>query len=177
MYDRWSLRETWLQSVSSSSISRLRFAEQGPRSLLICTHCSLLKCGSQLSRKSEQLHHPTGRAGAVCRNLEMTYVYELHGSINKSNWQIANVYVGTSETNTPDSSVYTNFGIKVVLMTSVNVRVRRSYSWRANSSLTSQEIDWTLWYLKIRCLIQNSQALVPILRQIIQPHALPFHFF
>jgi len=29
-YDRWLLREIWLQSVSSS-ISRLRFAQQGPR--------------------------------------------------------------------------------------------------------------------------------------------------
>ena len=73
MYDRWSPREIWLQSVSSS-ISRLRFAEQGPRSVLICTHCSLLKSGSQLSRKSERLHHPTGCASAVCRTFEMTYV-------------------------------------------------------------------------------------------------------
>jgi hypothetical protein len=73
MYDRWSLREIWLQSISSP-ISRLRFAEQGPRSLPICTHCSLLKSGSQLSRKSEWLYHPTGRANAVCRNFEMTYV-------------------------------------------------------------------------------------------------------
>jgi len=32
MYDRWSLREIWLQSVCSS-ISSLRFAEQRPRSL------------------------------------------------------------------------------------------------------------------------------------------------
>ena len=39
MYDRWSLREIWLQSVSSS-ISRLRFAEHGPRSLPIRTECS-----------------------------------------------------------------------------------------------------------------------------------------
>jgi len=31
--------------------------------------------GSQLSRKSERLHHPTGRASAVCRSFEMTYVY------------------------------------------------------------------------------------------------------
>jgi len=36
IYDRWSLREIWLQSVSSS-ISRLRFAEHGPRSLPIRT--------------------------------------------------------------------------------------------------------------------------------------------
>ena len=73
MYDRWSLREIWLQSVSSS-VSRLRCAEHGPRSLQIHTHCSLLKSGSQLSRKSERLHHPTGRASAVCRTFEMTYV-------------------------------------------------------------------------------------------------------
>ena len=64
----------FLQSVSSS-VSRLCFAEQGPRSLRICTQCSLLKCGSQLSRKSEWLHHPTGYASAVCRTFEMTYVY------------------------------------------------------------------------------------------------------
>ena len=74
MYDRWSLREIWLQSVSSS-ISRFRFAEQGPRRLPIRTQCSLLKSGSQVSRKSERLHHPTGRASAVCRTFEMTYVF------------------------------------------------------------------------------------------------------
>jgi hypothetical protein len=71
MYDRWSLREIWLQSVSSS-ISRLRFPEQGPRSLPISTHFSWLKSGSQLSRKSKRLHHPTVRASAVCRTFEMT---------------------------------------------------------------------------------------------------------
>ena len=71
MYDRWSLREIWLQSVSSS-ISRLRFPEQGPRSLPIRTHFSWLKSGSQLSRKSKRLHHPTVRASAVCRTFEMT---------------------------------------------------------------------------------------------------------
>jgi hypothetical protein len=64
---------SWLQSVSSS-ISRLRFAEQGPRSLWYRTQCSLLKAGSQLLRKSERLHHPTGHASAVCRTFEMTYV-------------------------------------------------------------------------------------------------------
>ena len=37
MYDRWSLREIWLQSVSSS-ITRLRFAEHGPRS---CQHAHI----------------------------------------------------------------------------------------------------------------------------------------
>jgi len=73
MYDRWPLREIWLQSVSSS-ISRLRFAEHGPHSLPIRTRCSLLKSDSQLSRKSERLHHPTGRASAVCRTFETTYV-------------------------------------------------------------------------------------------------------
>jgi len=73
MYDRWSLREIWPQSVSST-ISRLRFAEQGPRSLPIRTHCSLLKSRSQLSRKSERLRHPTGRTSAVRRTFEMTYV-------------------------------------------------------------------------------------------------------
>jgi hypothetical protein len=52
MYDRWSLREIWLQSVYSP-ISRLRFAEHGPRSLPIRTHNSLLKSGSKLSRKPE----------------------------------------------------------------------------------------------------------------------------
>jgi hypothetical protein len=56
----------WLQSVSSS-ISRLRFAESGARSLRYRTQCSLLKSGSHLLRKSEWLHHPTGRASAVCR--------------------------------------------------------------------------------------------------------------
>jgi len=66
MYDRWSLREILLQSVSSS-ISRLRFAEQGPCSLPIRTHCSLLKSHSQLLQKPEQLHCPTGRAITVCR--------------------------------------------------------------------------------------------------------------
>ena len=103
--------------AKSDSISRLRFAEHGPRSLPISTRCSLLKSGSQLSRKSERLHHPTARASEVCRTFEMTYVYDLHGSINKNKQQIANVHVVTSEGNTPDSSVYTNFGIKVVLMT------------------------------------------------------------
>ena len=73
MCDCWSLCEIWLQSVSSS-ISKLRFAEQGPRSLPIRTHCSLLKSGSQPSRKSNTLHHPTGRASSVCRTFEMTYI-------------------------------------------------------------------------------------------------------
>jgi len=73
MYDRWSLREIWLQSLFSS-ISRLRFAEQGSRSLLIRTQCSSLKSGPQLTRKSERLRHPTGHASAVCRTFEMTYV-------------------------------------------------------------------------------------------------------
>jgi hypothetical protein len=74
MYDRWSLREIRLQSVSSS-ISRLRFAEQGSRSLGIRTQCSALKSGSQLSRKSKRLRHPTGHASAVCRTFEMTHVF------------------------------------------------------------------------------------------------------
>jgi len=85
-YGRWSLSEIWLQSVSSP-ISRLRFAEQGPRSLPARTHCTLLKSGSQLSPKSERLHHPTGRASAVCRTFEMTPVllcnelcYSVHSS-------------------------------------------------------------------------------------------------
>jgi len=73
MYDRWSLREICIQLVSSS-ISTLRFAEQGPRSLPIRKPCSLLKSGSQLSQKSERLYHPTGRASALCRTFEMTYV-------------------------------------------------------------------------------------------------------
>jgi hypothetical protein len=81
MYDRWSLREIWLQSVSSST-SRLRFAEQGPRSLPVCTLCSLLKPGSQLSRKSEWLHHTTGRASTVCRTFEMTHVVNYKTVIN-----------------------------------------------------------------------------------------------
>jgi len=59
------------QSVSSS-ISRLRCAEHGPRSLPIRTQRSLLKSGTQLSRKSERFHHPTGRASAVWRTFEMT---------------------------------------------------------------------------------------------------------
>ena len=74
IYDRWPLREIWLQSVSSSILG-LRFAEHGPCSLPICTQRSLLKSGSQLSRKSERLHHPTGRASAVCRSFEMTNVF------------------------------------------------------------------------------------------------------
>jgi len=74
MYDRWSLHKIWPQSVSSP-LSRLRFAEQGPRGLPIRTQCSLLKSGSQLSWKSERLRHPTGRASAVCRTFEMTPVY------------------------------------------------------------------------------------------------------
>jgi hypothetical protein len=65
----------WIQSVPSS-ISRLRFAEQGTPSLPIRTQCSLRTSCSQLSRKSERLHHPTGRASAVCRTFEMTYVYQ-----------------------------------------------------------------------------------------------------
>jgi len=72
MSDRWSLHEIWLQSVSSS-ISKLRFAEHGPHSLPIRTQRSLLKSGSQLLRKSERLHHPTGHACTVCRTFEMTY--------------------------------------------------------------------------------------------------------
>jgi len=77
IYDRWSLREIWLQSVPSS-ISRFHFAEQGPRSLPIRTQRSLLNSGSQLSRKSERFHHPTGRASAVCRTFEMTHVKLQH---------------------------------------------------------------------------------------------------
>ena len=73
IYDRWSLREIWLQS-GSSSIWRVCFADQGPRSLPKRTHYSLLKSGSQLSRKSERLHHPTGRASAVSRTFEKTNV-------------------------------------------------------------------------------------------------------
>ena len=86
MYYRWSLREIWLQSVSSS-ISRLRFAEQTPRSLPIRTQCSLLKPGSQLSRKSELLHHPTGHASALCRTFEMTYVCTLPSYLGHYNLQ------------------------------------------------------------------------------------------
>ena len=74
MYDHWSLRMIWLQSVSSS-ISRLRFAEHGPHSLPICAQYSLLKSGSQLSWKSEWLQHLTGRASAVSRTFAMTYIY------------------------------------------------------------------------------------------------------
>ena len=70
MYNRWSLREIRLQSISSS-ISRHRFAEQGPRSLPTRTHHSLLKSGSQLSQKSKRLHHPTVRASGVCRTFEV----------------------------------------------------------------------------------------------------------
>jgi hypothetical protein len=76
-YCAWGMRPRliviWLQSVSSS-ISRLRFAEQEPRSLSIYTQCSLQKSGSQMARKSERLHHPTGRASSVCRTFEMTYL-------------------------------------------------------------------------------------------------------
>ena len=72
IYDRRSLREIWLQSVWSS-IWRLRLPEQGPRSLPICTHCSLLKCGSQLSRKSEHIILLAAQT-QVCRTSEMTYV-------------------------------------------------------------------------------------------------------
>ena len=85
MYDRWSLRKIWLQSVSSL-ISRLRFAEQGPRSLPICTH-SLLKSGSQLSRKWERLHHHTGRASAVCRTFEITCVLQ-------PTWKVFSFFLG-----------------------------------------------------------------------------------
>jgi hypothetical protein len=77
-YCTWSMRPRviviWLQSVSSS-ISRVRFTEQGPPSLPIGTQCSLQKSGSQMARKSERLHHPTGRASAVYRTFEMTYVH------------------------------------------------------------------------------------------------------
>jgi hypothetical protein len=48
MCDRWSLREIRLQSVSSS-ISRFRLAEHGPRSLSICAQRSSLESTSQLS--------------------------------------------------------------------------------------------------------------------------------
>jgi hypothetical protein len=64
----------WLQSVSSS-VSRLRFEEQGPCNLRYRTQCSLPKSCSQMLRKSEQLRHPTGHASAVCRTFEMTYVF------------------------------------------------------------------------------------------------------
>ena len=74
IYDHWSLRKIWLQSVSSY-ISRLHSAEQGSRSLPICTQYSLLKFGSQLSQKSERMHHPTGRTNTVCVTFEMTYIY------------------------------------------------------------------------------------------------------
>ena len=71
----WSLiTARYLTQSASPSISRVRFAEHGPRSLSIRTHCSLLKSGSQLSRKSEILRHHTGCASAVCRTFEMTHV-------------------------------------------------------------------------------------------------------
>jgi hypothetical protein len=77
-YCTWGMRPRltviWLQSASSS-ISRLRFAEYGPRSLPIGTRCSVQKSGSQLSRESERLLHPTGRASAVCGTFEMTYLF------------------------------------------------------------------------------------------------------
>jgi len=73
MYDRWSLREIW--HVSFLFLFKLRFAEQGPRSLRISTQCSLLKYGLRLSRKSERFPHPTGCAKAVSRNFEMTFVF------------------------------------------------------------------------------------------------------
>jgi hypothetical protein len=74
----WGMRPRiiviWLQSVSSS-ISTLRFAEHGPRSLPIRTQCALQKSGSQLSWKSERLHQPTGRVNAMCRTLKWpTYI-------------------------------------------------------------------------------------------------------
>jgi hypothetical protein len=79
----------WLQSVSSS-ISGLRFAEQGPRSLRYRTQCSLLKSGSQLLRKSERLQHPTGHASVVCRTFKMTQVHcvTLHIDGYTSKWCI-----------------------------------------------------------------------------------------
>ena len=53
------------------------FCKQGPRSVRIRTQCSVLKSGSQLSRKSERLHHPTGHASSVCRTFEMILVQEV----------------------------------------------------------------------------------------------------
>jgi hypothetical protein len=88
MYDCWPMREILFQSVSSS-VSWPRFAEQGPRGLPIHTRCSLKKCGSQVSRKSERLHHPTGRASAVCRTFEMTYVFSLDPNISVK-WLLKN---------------------------------------------------------------------------------------
>ena len=87
-YDRWSLREIWLQSLFSS-ISRLRFAEQVSRSLLIRTQCSSLKSGPQLTRKSERLRHPTGRASAVCRTFEMTHVLSHSCKVHTCNTHVS----------------------------------------------------------------------------------------
>jgi hypothetical protein len=39
------------------------------------TQFSVLNSGSQLSRKSKRLHHPTGRASAVCRCFQMIYLF------------------------------------------------------------------------------------------------------
>ena len=103
MYDRWSLCEIWHQSVSSS-ISSLRSAEHGPRSLPIRTHCSLLKSGSQPSRKSESLHHPMGRTSTVCRAFEMTYVIWLKSE--PSHFRSSRRYHHTAMTDSDDECFY-----------------------------------------------------------------------
>ena len=67
------LRSIILQNWVWRSDFWLRFAEQELCSLPMHTQCSLLKSGSQQSRKSEWLHHPTGHTTAVCRTFKMTY--------------------------------------------------------------------------------------------------------
>jgi len=75
MYDRWSLRKIWLQTVL------LLF--QGPvlqnRDHVACQYAHIVL--TQLSRKWERLHHLTGRAIAVCRTFEMAYVTALHKTV------------------------------------------------------------------------------------------------
>jgi hypothetical protein len=86
MYDHWSLREIWPQEFLlpfQDSVSQNR-----DHLLQISTQCSLLKSGSQLSRKSERLHRPSGNASAVCSTFEMTNVYLSTKYLNFSVYQL-----------------------------------------------------------------------------------------
>jgi hypothetical protein len=72
--ETWGRALSCLTPVSFFFHFKAPFCRTGTSSLRYRTQCSLLKSGSQLLRKSEQLYHPTGHARAVCRTFEMAYV-------------------------------------------------------------------------------------------------------
>ena len=84
-YCTWGMRPRVWSLVTARDLTpvsfvfhfKAPFCTTGTTYLPIRTHCSLLKSGSQLSRNSERLHHPTGRARAVCRTFEMTKAMDL----------------------------------------------------------------------------------------------------